>query len=70
MDKPLLDTSTPLKYVKGVGPARAEMLEAKGLVTVEDFLAYAPFRYEDRTNVKTIAQLAPGEMATVIAEVK
>jgi ATP-dependent DNA helicase RecG len=65
-----LDTSTPLKYVKGVGPARADMLEAKGLVTVEDLLAYAPFRYEDRTNVKTIAQLAPGEMATVIAEVK
>ncbi len=65
-----LDTSTPLKYVKGVGPARAEMLEAKGLVTVEDLLAYAPFRYEDRTNIKTIAQLAPGEMATVIADVQ
>ena len=65
-----MDTSTPLKYVKGVGPARAEMLEAKGLVTVEDLLAYAPFRYEDRSNVKTIAQLAPGEMATVIAEVQ
>ena len=46
------------------------MLEAKGLVTVEDLLAYAPFRYEDRSNVKTIAQLAPGEMATVIAEVR
>ena len=29
-----------------------------------------PFRYEDRTNIKTIAQLAPGEMATVIAEVR
>ena len=67
---PKLDTATPLKFVKGVGPARAEMLEAKGLVTVEDLLAYAPFRYEDRTNVKTIAQLAPGEMATVIAEVQ
>ena len=65
-----MDTSTPLKYVKGVGPARAEMLESKGLVTVEDLLAYAPFRYEDRTNVKSIAQLAPGEMATVIAEVQ
>jgi len=65
-----LDTSTPLKYVKGVGPARAEMLESKGLLTVEDLLAYAPFRYEDRTNVKSIAQLAPGEMATVITEVK
>ena len=57
-------------YVKGVGPARAAMLEAKGLSTVEDLLVYPPFRYEDRTNVKTIAQLAPGEMATVIAEVR
>ena len=46
------------------------MLQTKGLLTVEDLLSYAPFRYEDRTNVKTIAQLAPGEMATVIAEVK
>ena len=46
------------------------MLETKGLLTVEDLLAYAPFRYEDRSNVKSIAQLAPGEMATVIAEVQ
>jgi ATP-dependent DNA helicase RecG len=65
-----VDLTTPLTYVKGVGPARAAMLEAKGLATVEDLLAYVPFRYEDRSNVKTIAQLAPGEMATVIAEVR
>jgi len=57
-------------YVKGVGPARAAMLEAKGLATVEDLLFYPPFRYEDRSNVKSIAQLAPGEMATVIAELR
>lgn len=57
-------------YVKGVGPARAQMLEGKGLVTVEDLLGYAPFRYEDRSNVKPVASLAPGETATVIAEVK
>src|SRR5271169_1496123 len=65
-----MDLTTPLTYVKGVGPARAAMLEAKGLVTVEDLLGYVPFRYEDRSNMKTIAQLAPGEMATVIAEVR
>src|ERR1041385_1555732 len=64
-----MDLSTPLTYVKGIGPGRAAMLEAKGLVTVEDLLGYVPFRYEDRSNMKTIAQLAPGEMATVIAEV-
>jgi len=56
--------------VKGVGPARAEMLAAKGIQTVEDLLTYAPFRYEDRSNLKRIAELAPGEMATVIAEVR
>jgi ATP-dependent DNA helicase RecG len=56
-------------YVKGVGPARAEFLKTKGLLTVEGLLGYVPFRYEDRSNVKTIAQLAPGEMATVLAEV-
>src|ERR1044071_1403067 len=65
-----MDLSTPLTYVKGVGPARAAMLEAKGLVTVEDLLGYVPFRYEDRSNLKTIGQLAPGEMATVIVEVR
>jgi len=46
----------------------AAMLEAKGLKVVEDLLTYAPFRYEDRSNVKTIRDLAPGEMATVLAE--
>ncbi len=65
-----MDLATPLTYVKGVGPARAAMLEAKGLETVEDLLAYVPFRYEDRSNVKTMTELAPGEMATVIAEVR
>jgi ATP-dependent DNA helicase RecG len=64
-----VDLQTPLQYVKGIGPARAAMLEGKGLATVEDLVQYAPFRYEDRSNVKPIAQLAPGEMATVLAEV-
>ncbi len=63
-----LDTS--LTYLKGVGPARAAMLQTRGLQTVEDLINYFPFRYEDRSNLKTIAQLAPGELATVIAEVR
>ena len=65
-----MDLATPLSYVKGVGPARAAMLEAKGLITVEDLLGYVPFRYEDRSNVKSVAELAPGEMATVIADLR
>ncbi len=64
-----MDLDTPLQYVKGIGPARAAMLGAKGLATISDLLYYAPFRYEDRRNVKTIAKLAPGEKAAVIARV-
>src|SRR3974390_398549 len=63
-----MDLLTSLTYVKGIGPARAAMLEAKGLNTVEDLLGYVPFRYEDRSNMKTVAQLPPGEMATVIVD--
>jgi ATP-dependent DNA helicase RecG len=64
-----LDLSTPLQYVKGIGPARAQMLSAKGLETVADLLYYAPFRYEDRSNIKTIAELAPGEKAVTVGRV-
>jgi len=64
-----LDLDTSLQFVKGIGPARAEMLAAKGLLTISDLLYYAPFRYEDRRNVKTIAMLAPGEKAAVVARV-
>jgi ATP-dependent DNA helicase RecG len=66
----MLELSTPVQYVKGVGPKLAEMLAAKGLATVDDLLHYLPFRYEDRLNPRGIAELRAGEMATVIGEVR
>lgn len=65
-----MDLSTPLTYIKGIGPQRASQLEAKGLQTAADLLYYAPFRYEDRSNVKPLSALAPGEMATALVEVR
>src|SRR5438132_3223909 len=66
----MLEPSTPVQYVKGVGPRIAEVLAAKGIQTVDDLLHYLPFRYEDRLNPRGIAELRAGEMATVIAEVR
>ncbi|MGH9492284.1 MAG: DEAD/DEAH box helicase, partial [Terriglobales bacterium] len=66
----MLELQTSVKYAKGVGPRVAEWLAAKGVTTVEDLLYYLPFRYEDRLNPRGIAELRPGEMATVIAEVR
>ena len=64
-----MELRTSVMYLKGVGPARAAVLETKGIFAVEDLLYYLPFRYEDRGNLKPIAQLAPGEMATVVVEI-
>ena len=66
----MLDLSTNVQYVKGIGPRIAEMLLEKGITTVEDLLYYLPFRYEDRLNPRGIGELRAGEMASVIAEVR
>ena len=66
----MLELTTPVQYVKGIGPRVAEVLAAKGIHTVDDLLHYLPFRYEDRLNPRGISELRPGEMATVIAEVR
>jgi ATP-dependent DNA helicase RecG len=66
----MLDPSTSVQFVKGIGPRIAEVLAAKDIHTVDDLLHYLPFRYEDRLNPRGIAELKVGEMATVIAEVR
>jgi ATP-dependent DNA helicase RecG len=66
----MLELTTPVQYVKGIGPRLAEMLAAKSIHTVDDLLHYLPFRYEDRLNPRSIPELRAGEMATVIAEVR
>src|ERR1700720_2720088 len=66
----MLELTTSVQYVKGIGPRLAEVLAAKGIRTVDDLLHYLPFRYEDRLNPRGISELRAGEMASVIAEVR
>ncbi|HEU5232919.1 MAG TPA: ATP-dependent DNA helicase RecG [Terriglobales bacterium] len=66
----MLELHTPIQYVKGIGPRVSAILNEKGIYTVEDLLYYLPFRYEDRANPKSLAELKPGEMASIIAEVR
>jgi ATP-dependent DNA helicase RecG len=64
-----LTPASEVKYLKGVGPVRAETLAARGIRTVEDLLYYTPFRYEDRTHITRIRDLVPGQTTTILAEV-
>jgi len=65
-----LELSTPVKYVKRVGERIAENLAKRGVETVEDLLYHLPFRYEDRANPRQIAEMKPGEMASLVGDVR
>ena len=61
------DINTNLQYLKGVGPARVEILNKLGLFTIEDIIEYFPRTYEDRGVYKKISELIDGETATFSA---
>lgn len=60
----MIDLKQNIQYIKGVGPARVELLNKMGIHTLEDLITYYPREYEDRSVIKNIADLAPGETAT------
>lgn len=56
-----LSASTPIEFLKGIGPKRAEALaEDLGIRTCGDLLFHLPFRYEDRTRFHEVAGAVPG----------
>jgi ATP-dependent DNA helicase RecG len=56
--KNLLDT--PIEYLKGVGPKRAEILNKElQIFTFGDLLNHFPFRYIDKTKVHLVSEISP-----------
>ncbi len=61
--------STPLRFLKGVGPRRSESLAAAGLHTVYDLLTWYPRRHYDRRTLMQIATARPGFVETLQGKV-
>jgi ATP-dependent DNA helicase RecG len=59
----------PIRYVRGIGPRRAELLMRLGIETLEDALYYLPKRYEDRRRFKKISELSTSGLETILGEV-
>jgi len=53
----VVEATTPVRFLKGVGASRAKTLEEHGLATAADLLWFFPFRYEDRRHPTRIADL-------------
>jgi ATP-dependent DNA helicase RecG len=67
--QPRLTLDTPVTYLKGVGPARADALARLGIRVARDLLLHVPHRYEDASTVSRIADLEPGMEGTVVGRV-
>jgi len=58
-----------VRFLKGVGPQRAKLLKRLGVETVNDLLHFYPRRYEDRRNVKRLAEVIAGEKVVACVQV-
>jgi ATP-dependent DNA helicase RecG len=57
--------SKEIQYIKGVGPARAAVLNRLDIKTVRDIIYYFPRAWVDRSDIKPINKVTPGEKETV-----
>jgi len=62
--------TTPIQFIKGVGPKRSEALSQAGIETVEDLLYYFPRRHLDRTSVTNCSDLRKESVVTIVGVVK
>ena len=59
-----------IQYLKGVGPAKATLLNKMGIFTIKDLIEHYPRAYEDRTKIKDIINLIDGEYSLFIGTVQ
>lgn len=65
----MLTASTDIRFLKGVGEKRAELLRKKGIDTVGALLRFYPRAYLDWQNITPISECHEGENVCVRAEI-
>ena len=57
--------ATPVQFLKGVGPQRAELLQRLDLQTARDVLFFFPRTYQDMTDLREVEQLEEDKLQSV-----
>ncbi|MGE0353222.1 MAG: ATP-dependent DNA helicase RecG [Gemmatimonadales bacterium] len=66
---PTLRPDTPVKFLKGIGPRRAEAFERLGVFTAQDLLWHLPRRYIDASSITPLARARVGDEISCLGEV-
>jgi ATP-dependent DNA helicase RecG len=67
--RPVDSLKKEVQFLKGVGPARAELLAKLGIRTVGDLLFHFPRSYDDLTDIRPMGEITAGTLQTVQGEV-
>ena len=62
--------ATPVQFLKGVGPQRAEVLQRLELQTARDVLFFFPRTYQDMTDLREVHQLEEDKLQSVCGVVE
>lgn len=66
----MVDLTTDIKYLKGVGPKKAILLNRLGIRNIYELLRHFPKRYLDRTQILPIRKARIGETVTILGRVE
>lgn len=61
----MIELEKDVKYIKGVGPNRVQLLNKIGIFTLKDLITYYPRDYQDRSKPKELYECYDGEEATI-----
>ena len=65
----MMDLSTPVLSIKGIGEARAKAFAKLDVITASDLLTFFPRTYEDRGSIEKLFNIPDGETASAIVTI-
>ena len=63
----MVDLNKDVKYIKGVGPNRVQLLNKLNIFTLIDLITYYPRGHEDRSKPKSLIECIDGEEVLIEA---